>query len=255
MVQSRRPLPANLGKARPTRRGSSDGSGVTGVEQVWSSRGQCRPTRCNARMNRRDVRALGWVVTGDACSEIARVALGSRRRMSLAALRELGGRWRAVHASPTADHPEPLGALLIGQLTNSLSREHEKTAVEFVDSLRACCPDLYSERALRNRCLSSCGQAIVSLAFGVILAHWTSSDIPIVGDAALVMFVIACWSLVTTIQLWRTHRLVKRISEFRRLRRPVTHGSSAQPEDDPLTRATATPATTGRPPTEDDRTL
>lgn len=25
---------------------------------LWSSRGQCRPTRCNARMNRRDVLIL-----------------------------------------------------------------------------------------------------------------------------------------------------------------------------------------------------
>ncbi len=206
-------------------------------------------------MNRRDVRALGWVVTRDACCEIARVALGGRRRLSLAALREVGARWRAIHASPTVDHSKPLGTLLIGQLTDSLSKEQEKAVVEFVASLLACCPDLYSERALRNRCLSSCGQAIVSLAFGVILAHWTSSDIPIVGDSALVLFVIGCWSLVTTIQLWRTHRLVKRTIEFRGWLGPVPRGSSAQPDDHPLTRATATPTTTGRPSTEDDLTL
>ncbi len=169
-------------------------------------------------MNRLDLRALGWVVTRDVCSEIARVALGGRRRIPLAALRELGVRWRAIHASPTANQATELHALLVGNFATSLSKQHEKAVGEFVDSLQACCPELYSEQALRHRFLNLCGQAVASCALGAILACWTSADIPIIGDSALVLFAMGCWSLVTAVQLWRTRHLVKRIGQFKSLR-------------------------------------
>jgi len=163
-------------------------------------------------MTRIDLRALGWVVTRDACYELARTAFGGRPNMSATALRELGDRWRAIRASPTADQAETFS---VGLLTTSLSRQRAKAVMEFVDSMQVCCPDLYSERALRNRCLGGVGQAIVYLALGAILACWTSADTMIVGDAALALFAIASWSVVATIQLWRTHRLIKRIGQFR----------------------------------------
>jgi len=172
-------------------------------------------------MNRLDVRALGWVVTRDALSEIAHVALGGRRRTPLATLGELGDRWRAVHASLAADQSEPLVAFLVWGFTTSLSKQREKAVVEFVESLQACSPDLYSEQALRHRYLSSARQAIASCALGAILACWTPSDIPIIGDSAFILFAIACWSLMTTLQLLRTHHLVKRIIQSRSL-----HGRS-----------------------------
>src|SRR5450631_815406 len=171
-------------------------------------------------MNRLDVRALGWVVTRDAVAELAHVLLGGRRTIPLAALQELGARWRAVHASPAADQSEPLVAFLVGKFTTSLSRQREKAVVEFVESLQACSPKLYSEQALRHRCLTGVRQASASFALGAILAHWTSSDIPIIADSALVLFAVAGWSFVTTVQLWRTYHLVKRINRIRSIRGP-----------------------------------
>jgi hypothetical protein len=177
------------------------------------------------------VRALGWVVTRDTCVEIVRRALGRRPGMPIAALRELGARWRDIHASPIADKAGPIDAFLVGQGATPQSKQCDKMVIAFVDSLQHFRPDLYSERALRKRCLSGCGHVIVSLTFGAILASCTSSDIPTIGDAALVLFVIASWSLVATIQLWRTHLLVKRISQLRISAALVTQGSPAQPAD------------------------
>jgi hypothetical protein len=182
-------------------------------------------------MKRRDVRALGWVVTRDACVEIARRVLGRRRRMPTAALRELGARWRDIQASPIADKAGPIDAFLVGQPATPQSKQRDKTVIALVDSLQHFAPDLYGEQALRKRCLSGCGHLVVSLAFGAILASFTSSDIPIIGDAALVLFAIASWYLVTTIQLWRTHLLVKRVSQLRISADLVPQGSPARPAD------------------------
>jgi hypothetical protein len=151
--------------------------------------------------------------------------------MPTAALRELGTRWRDIHAPPIADKARPLDAFLVGQATTPQSKQREKMVIAFVDSLQHFRPDLYSEQALRKRCLIGCGHVIVSLAFGAILASCTSSDIPTIGDAALVLFAIASWYLVTTIQLWRTHLLVKRISQLRISTDLVTQGSPAQTTD------------------------
>jgi hypothetical protein len=182
-------------------------------------------------MKRPDVRALGWVVTRDACVEIAHRLLGRRRRMPTAALRELGARWRDIHASPIADRAGPIDAFLVGQPATPQSKQCDKTVIAFVDCLQHFRPDLYSEQALRKRCLSGCGHVVVSLAFGAILASCASSDIPIIGDAALVLFAIASWYLATTIQLWRTYLLVKRVSQLRTSADLVTQGSLARPAD------------------------
>jgi hypothetical protein len=162
-----------------------------------------------AVMNRLDVRALGWVVTRDMCSEIACVALGRRQRMSRAALERLRELWRAVVTAPTADRSAHLKDLLVADGTTAVSPQRHKAVVEFVDTLQDCFPHLYSEQALRHRCFNACGQATVSLALGAVLACWSSADVPIIGSAALVLFAIAFWSLVTTIQFCRAYRLVK----------------------------------------------
>ena len=170
-------------------------------------------------MNRLDVRALGWVVTRDACSEVVRVALGRERQISIAALQVLGDRWRAVSVSPIAERRGPLELFL----ATSLSRQREKAVLEFIEALRYSCPNLYSEQVLRQRSLNAICQAIASFALGVICAHWASPDIPIIGDSALVLFAISCWSLAMAVQLWRTHHLVKQIGQepgFRGSRHP-----------------------------------
>jgi hypothetical protein len=151
--------------------------------------------------------------------------------MPIAALRELGARWRDIHAPPVADKAGPIDAFLLGQAATPKSKQRDKMVIAFVDCLQHFRPDLYSEQALRKRCLSGCGHVIVSLAFGAILASCTSSDIPTIGDAALVLFAIASWYLVTTIQLWRTYLLVKRVSQLRTSADLVTQGSPARPAD------------------------
>jgi hypothetical protein len=182
-------------------------------------------------MKRFDVRALGWVVTRDTCSEIARRALGRRPTMPTVAFRELGARWRAIHAPSVADQSGPLNAFLVAQPSTPQSKQREDAVIAFVDSLQSFRPDLYSERSLRRRCLRACAQIIVSLALGAILASWAPPDIPTVRDASLVMFAMASWYVVTAIQLWRAHLLVKRIAQFRRSADPVPREPLTRPGD------------------------
>jgi hypothetical protein len=178
------------------------------------------------------VRALGWVVTRDTCFEIARRALGRRPTMSTAAFRELGARWRAIHAPSIADQSGPLSAFLVAPPPSTpQSKQREDAVIALVDSLQSFRPDLYSERALRHRCLRACAHVIVSLALGAILASWTPPDIPTVRDASLVMFAMASWYVVTAIQLWRAHLLVKRIGQFRKAADLVTREPLARPAD------------------------
>jgi hypothetical protein len=125
----------------------------------------------------------------------------------------------------------PIDAFLVGQAATPLSKQRDNMLIALVDSLQHFRPDLYSEQALRKRCLSGCCHVVVRLAFGAILASCTSSEVPTMGDAALVLFAIASWYLGTTIQLWRTHLLVKRINQLRIAADLVTQGSPAQRAD------------------------
>jgi hypothetical protein len=151
--------------------------------------------------------------------------------MSRPALRELGDRWRAVNSELKADQAGLFDAFLIGQAARAQSKQRDNVVIAFVDSLQSLRPDLYSERALRKRCLSGCGHVIVSLALGATLAFGTHTDIPTIGGAALVLFAVAAWYLVMTIQLWRTHLLVQRISRLPMSADLGTQGSLAQPAD------------------------
>ena len=140
--------------------------------------------------------------------------------MSPATLRELLGRWRVFQSSLRADRSWRLNLSAIVPLT-TLSKASETAIAEFVDQLTARCPDLYGEPALRSRYLNRCATFVASAAAGAVLAGLAPFDNSIIGDAALVLLVIACWSLITTIQLWRTHRLVGRIVQYRgRFSRP-----------------------------------
>ena len=147
--------------------------------------------------------------------------------MSVATLRELGDRWRAVSASPVGDQRGPLDLFL----ATSLSRQREAAVLEFIETLQYSYPDLYSEQVLRQRYLNAFCQAIASFALGALLASWASSEVPIIGESTLVLFAIACWSLATAVQVWRTHRLVKQLRQYRSLRGPVTEQTLARHQD------------------------
>jgi hypothetical protein len=187
-----------------------------------------------ARMRRFDVRALGWVVTCATCSEIARRAFGRPPTMSTAAFRELGARWRAIHAASIADQSAPRYAFLAAQRSTRQSKRRDDAVIAFVDSLQSFAPDLYSEQALRRRCLRACAYVIVSLALGAILASWAPPDMPSFRDASVVLFAMASWYIVAANQLWHAHLLVKRIGRCRKstdaVPRAPTTGAAGLPE-------------------------
>jgi len=164
-------------------------------------------------MNGFDVRALGWVVTRDACFDIARTALGGRSRISRAMLKEQRDLWRVVQSSLRADRPQRRGISAIRPLAASLSTASERAIAEFVRHLVACCPDLYSEPALRTRWHERCAAFAATAGAGAILAHVAPPDTSTLGDLSPAFLLIAGWSLVTAIQLWRTRRLVERMLE------------------------------------------
>ena len=162
------------------------------------------------------MRALGWVVTRDACFDIARTALGGRSRMSRANLREQRDLWRVVQSSLRADGPQRRGISAITPLAASLSTASERAIAEFVRHLVARCPDLYNEPALRTRWQQRCAAFAATAGAGAILAQVAPPDASTLGDLSSALLLIAGWSLVTAIQLWRTRRLVERMLECER---------------------------------------
>jgi hypothetical protein len=161
-------------------------------------------------MNGFEVRALGWVVTRDTCFDIARTALGGRTRMSRASLSEQRNLWHVVQSSLRADGPRR-GVSAIRPLTATLSSASETAIAAFVRHLVACCPGLYSERALRTRCHERCPAFAATAGAGAILAQFAPPDASTLGDVSLSFLLLTVWNMVTTIQLWRTPRLVDRM--------------------------------------------
>jgi hypothetical protein len=62
----------------------------------------------------------------------------------------------------------------------------------------------------RRRKASKRKNAAIALASGSTLASRTFAGTPVIGDAAVILFAVASWYAVTTMQLWRAYRLVKR---------------------------------------------
>lgn len=168
-------------------------------------------------MNGFDVRALGWVITRDVCTEIVRTAFRGRPRMPPAMLRELSDSWRAVESSLQGDWSQRVNMSVLTPVAAPLSKAGETAIMEFVDRLAVRFPHLYGEPALRSRCLNGCAAVTVSAAASAVLVFLYPSDTSVISDAGLVLLVIAFWKSITTLQLCRTYHLVKRI--LRRHRR------------------------------------
>ncbi len=92
---------------------------------------------------------------------------------------------------------------------------------DFVGRLEATYPDRYGESVLRTRCLSCFAGFIVCAASAVIISRFASPEIPLVGDASLVLVAIAGWNLVISVELWRVRRLLRMIRKQREGRTPV----------------------------------
>ena len=166
-------------------------------------------------MNGFDLRAIGWVITCDICAEIIRVACGATQRIEPDALRTLLDQWRTLQdarirvrgAAPLVTFESPSAAL----------SPHTARALEqFVEWMTVTWPSRYSAIALRQRCLNGACQVLTGWAGSSLLAGVASSSGSVLSDAALVLLVMALWSLLRTVQLWRIYRMVKRLASRRR---------------------------------------
>jgi hypothetical protein len=95
---------------------------------------------------------------------------------------------------------------------------------EFVLELAARCPQRYSERVLRRRCLHAVAQAFIGFTGGTTAGSMADSERVFLGDVAIVLLIMACCCLISAIQLGRTYRIVKRVNGQRC---GATRGSSA----------------------------
>ena len=57
-------------------------------------------------------------------------------------------------------------------------------------------------------------RAIAALAVAALLSHYTAADNPIIGHSSVILLLVGCWSLVTTLQLWRTLRVFTRLGLY-----------------------------------------
>ena len=163
-------------------------------------------------MNGFDVQAIGWVITRDACAEIARGLLGSPRRMAPEELQSLGDHWLIVRARLGEDARVPIGHSL-QPLATVMPPRAEGDVREFVQHMLTCCPQRYSEPVLRSRCFNTVAQALFGFVGGAIAVSFATPEHVFFGDVAIVLLVMACCLTISTIQLWRTYRVVRRFNQ------------------------------------------
>ena len=132
--------------------------------------------------------------------------------MEPAKLRELSGSWRAVESSLLEDWSHRINMSALTPFAAPLSKAGEAAIADVVDRLVTNFPHLYSESSLRSRCLNGCAAVAVSASASAVLLFLRPSDLSVISDAALVLLAIASWKSITTLQLWRTYRLVKAAS-------------------------------------------
>jgi hypothetical protein len=147
-------------------------------------------------MNGFDVRAIGWVVTRDSLAEIVRAIIGARRNMSAEALESLSDRWRAVLACL----PGP-----------ALSPRSERAMIDFVRHLVASCPQCYGEPVLRSRLLGAAAQTVIGLVGAATAFSFATPERIYLGTTAIVPLLMAAFSLISTIQLRLTYRILRRL--------------------------------------------
>ena len=164
-----------------------------------------------------DLRALGWVVTRDAFWEIARSLVGQKPRIPLAAMPELSQRWRALQAV-AAKPSRPIRARIhLSSSVRGVSAETHAAAVDYLHVLRASCPDLYAPHIVVERCRRALALAIAGFGGAIALGSLTDLDYPLISDAALVLFLMGAWHLVTLFQLGSVRKLVSHYADQTRL--------------------------------------
>jgi len=159
-----------------------------------------------------DVHAVGWIVTRDLWCEAARVFLGLKRTLPTAGLDALGKRWQNLGGAVHDDRLAMDGWLrLMSPRRAPLSGRSEQAMEAFIGHLIAFRPQRYGYQALRSRCFDACLQLVVSGLCCWLVGQYASADHALLGEVALILFVLSCWSLMVAIQLWRMCRIVARI--------------------------------------------
>jgi len=166
-------------------------------------------------MNAFDVRAVAWVLTRDVFADTVRAALGASRRIRPGALTALVPQWNALEDAQRKERQSRRGSMSPGARVAPGARLPTASANALdavVQRMAAECPEWYGAAALWRRWRTSLLQASIGSSSALILAVGSSSESPL-ADVALVMLVMSMWCLLTTLQLWRIYRLVKRLSE------------------------------------------
>jgi hypothetical protein len=180
-------------------------------------------------VNDRDVRALGWLVTRDACLDVVRVATGRRPPASLPATVELTRRWEAVTHALAEDRPTIVPRWV--ESSTTLTPASEAALRQFAELLLATYPGRYEWIRLRARFVNALSVAAAFAACGSLLA-WARGDLGAPPELALVAFGIACVQLVSAVQLRRAEVLVRRVTAGRREVDSDAVASTASPYDD-----------------------
>ena len=163
-------------------------------------------------MNSFDVQAIGWIMTRDLGSDAARTFVGMRPRLEREALGKLARRWLSVDVSVREDHRlMSCTERIISPRRTALSKRSEAAMKAFICELVAVSPRRYAYEALRSRCLGECGRLIATVLCFLLLGRYASPDMSLVAWASLGFLLVACWSVVTTVQLLRMCRLIRRL--------------------------------------------
>jgi hypothetical protein len=126
-----------------------------------------------------DVQAIGWIVTRDLCTELARSLLGLRPRLERAALDELASRWLSLNAAVLGDQrTRSYAAQMLWPRRVRLSERSEAKLKAFIAELVAFSPRMYGYQGLRGRCFEECIQLVASFLCSVMLGRYGSTDIP-----------------------------------------------------------------------------
>ena len=159
-----------------------------------------------------DLRAIGWVVTRDLVWEVARSLAGRTRHLSLEAMEGLNERWQAIQAAAARTSDPYLARLVSSPLVRAVSAETRAAAAEYLIHLSAACPELYSLQAMDERCRRAGGLAIAGTGGSMVFGYLADPSIPLVADAAIVLFAMGAWHLITFLQLRSVRKLLVRLA-------------------------------------------
>jgi hypothetical protein len=163
-------------------------------------------------MNEFDVRALGWVVTRDAFWEVVRSLAGRKPRLPFAAMQGLMKRWQTLQAAVEKTSGPPLTRIVSSSLLRPTSAETSAAAADYLTLLSTSCPELYTPRVMDERCRRGSAKAIAGLGGSIGLGFFASLGYSLIADAAVVLFAMGAWHLMTSLQLRCVRRLISQLA-------------------------------------------